>query len=94
MDLSMDPRDIQAVHDLGAAGVTVIVCTGRPFPGATPWVEKLGLEGPIVCYQGRRFASWTAACCSTTGCPRRGDGGDPARRANAGCTSRRTAMTS
>lgn len=30
----------------------MIVCTGRPFPGATPWVEKLGLEGPIVCYQG------------------------------------------
>jgi Cof subfamily protein (haloacid dehalogenase superfamily) len=52
MDLSLDPRDVQAVHDLRAAGVTVIVCTGRPFPGATPWVEKLGLEGPIVCYQG------------------------------------------
>jgi Cof subfamily protein (haloacid dehalogenase superfamily) len=32
--------------------VTVVACTGRPFPGALPWVEKLGLGGPIVCYQG------------------------------------------
>jgi Cof subfamily protein (haloacid dehalogenase superfamily) len=30
----------------------VIACTGRPFPGAAPWVERLGLPGPIVCYQG------------------------------------------
>jgi len=48
----MDPRDVAAVGELRDAGVTVIVCTGRPFPGALPWVERLGLEGPIVCYQG------------------------------------------
>jgi len=30
----------------------VIACTGRPFPGALPWVRRLGLEGPIICYQG------------------------------------------
>jgi Cof subfamily protein (haloacid dehalogenase superfamily) len=30
----------------------VIACTGRPFPGALPWVRKLGLDGPIICYQG------------------------------------------
>ncbi len=34
------------------AGITVVACTGRPFPGALPWVERLGLETPIVCYQG------------------------------------------
>ncbi len=34
------------------AGIAVIPCTGRPFPGAVPWVTRLGLEGPIVCYQG------------------------------------------
>jgi hypothetical protein len=32
--------------------VQVIACTGRPFPGAVPWVERLGLDGPIICYQG------------------------------------------
>jgi Cof subfamily protein (haloacid dehalogenase superfamily) len=50
--LELDPRDIDAVERLVAAGVTVIACTGRPFPGALPWVQRLGLEGPIVCYQG------------------------------------------
>ena len=34
------------------AGVTVIACTGRPFPGALPWVRRIGLGGPIICYQG------------------------------------------
>jgi hypothetical protein len=43
---------VEAVRQLVAAGVTVIACTGRPFPGALPWAERLGLEGPIVCYQG------------------------------------------
>ena len=32
--------------------MTVVACTGRPFPGAVPWVKRLGLEAPIVCYQG------------------------------------------
>lgn len=30
----------------------MIACTGRPFPGAVPWAERLGLGGPIICYQG------------------------------------------
>jgi Cof subfamily protein (haloacid dehalogenase superfamily) len=40
------------VHRLVDAGVAVIACTGRPYPGATPWVRRLGLPGPLVCYQG------------------------------------------
>ena len=39
------------------AGIEVIACTGRPFPGALPWVRKLGLEGPIICYQGAQVRS-------------------------------------
>lgn len=30
----------------------MIATTGRPFPGALPWAERLGLDGPIICYQG------------------------------------------
>lgn len=52
MDLTLDPRDVDAVHRMVTAGLTVIVCTGRPYPGAAPWVKRLGLPGPIVCYQG------------------------------------------
>jgi len=35
-----------------AAGLHVVACTGRPFPGALPWVRRLGLVDPFVCYQG------------------------------------------
>jgi Cof subfamily protein (haloacid dehalogenase superfamily) len=52
MDLSLDPHDVEAVGRIVAAGVNVIACTGRPYPGAVPWVRRLGLAGPIVCYQG------------------------------------------
>jgi len=52
VDLRLDPRDVAAAHRAAAAGIRVVACTGRPFPGALPWVRKLGLESPIVCYQG------------------------------------------
>ncbi|MDQ6722036.1 MAG: HAD family hydrolase [Candidatus Dormibacteraeota bacterium] len=48
----MDPRDVAAVGRIIQAGIAVIACTGRPFPGAVPWVKRIGLDGPIVCYQG------------------------------------------
>src|SRR4029077_10039826 len=50
--LNLDPRDVDALAQIIGAGVEVIACTGRPFPGALPWVRRLGLDGPIVCYQG------------------------------------------
>jgi Cof subfamily protein (haloacid dehalogenase superfamily) len=52
MKLNLDPRDVEALHRIIRAGATVIACTGRPFPGALPWVQRLGLDGPIICYQG------------------------------------------
>lgn len=52
LQLHLDPRDLEALTRIIRAGVTVIACTGRPFPGAVPWVKKLGLDGPIICYQG------------------------------------------
>lgn len=30
----------------------MVAVTGRPFPGALPWVRRLGLPGPVICYQG------------------------------------------
>jgi Cof subfamily protein (haloacid dehalogenase superfamily) len=52
MKLNLDPRDVEALSRIIHAGVTVVACTGRPLPGALPWVERLGLDGPIICYQG------------------------------------------
>src|SRR6202162_1971802 len=50
--LNLDPRDVEALSLISRAGVTVVACTGRPFPGAVPWAKRLGLDGPIICYQG------------------------------------------
>ena len=43
---------MEALRKIIGAGLEVIACTGRPFPGALPWAERLGLKNPIVCYQG------------------------------------------
>jgi hypothetical protein len=51
----LDPRDVEAVGRLVRAGITVVASTGRPFPGALPWVKRLGLDTPIVCYQGAQI---------------------------------------
>jgi Cof subfamily protein (haloacid dehalogenase superfamily) len=56
-DLKLDPRDVEAVRRAEAAGVRVVACTGRPYPGALPWVRRLGLESPIICYQGAQVRS-------------------------------------
>jgi Cof subfamily protein (haloacid dehalogenase superfamily) len=55
LKLNLDPRDVEALGSIVRAGVTVVACTGRPFPGTLPWVEKLGLDGPIICYQGAQI---------------------------------------
>jgi Cof subfamily protein (haloacid dehalogenase superfamily) len=52
MKLRLDPADLAALHRIKDGGVTVTATTGRPFPGALPWAQKLGLDGPIICYQG------------------------------------------
>ena len=50
--MRLDPRDVTALERIKSGGVTVTATTGRPFPGALPWAKKLGLDGPIICYQG------------------------------------------
>jgi Cof subfamily protein (haloacid dehalogenase superfamily) len=61
MKLNLDPRDVAALDQIVSAGVTVVACTGRPFPGALPWVRRLGLQGPIICYQGAQLRTLDGA---------------------------------
>ena len=58
-----------ALHRIVDAGVNVIACTGRPFPGAVPWVERLGLAGPIICYQGAQVRTLDGAMLLDHGVP-------------------------
>lgn len=51
---------MEAVARIIRAGITVVACTGRPFPGALPWVKRIGLNGPIICYQGAQVRTLSA----------------------------------
>ena len=50
--LELDPRDVAAVKAATAAGVAVVVATGRMFKSSLRYAEPLGLKGPIINYQG------------------------------------------
>jgi Cof subfamily protein (haloacid dehalogenase superfamily) len=69
VDLRLDTRDVDAVRRAEAAGVRVVACTGRPFPGALPWVRKLGLESPLICSQGAQVRTPDGAMLLDHGVP-------------------------
>jgi Cof subfamily protein (haloacid dehalogenase superfamily) len=68
-DLKLDQRDVDALHRAVTAGITLVACTGRPFPGALPWVRRLGLDQPIVCYQGAQIRTPDGATMLDQGVP-------------------------
>ncbi len=51
-DLVVRPRVRRAVEAARARGVAVTIVTGRMFAAARPFATTLGIDGPIVCYQG------------------------------------------
>ena len=69
MDLRLDPRDVDGLRRAEAAGLTAVVVTGRPFPGALPWVRQLGLNEPFVCYQGAQVRTPDGAMLLDDGVP-------------------------
>lgn len=69
-DLRVDERDVEALGRAEAAGITVVACTGRPFPGAMIWIRRLGLHGPFVCYQGAQIRTPDGSTLLDQGLPR------------------------
>ena len=51
-DHSVDPRDIAAIRELTAAGVTVTICTGRLHSGAMAAADACSIRGTIACVEG------------------------------------------
>lgn len=68
--LEVDDRDVQALARAEAGGITVVACTGRPFPGAMIWIRRLGLHGPFVCYQGAEIRTPEGGTLLDQGLPR------------------------
>lgn len=51
-DGEVDPRDVDAIAELRAAGVRVTIATGRIATGALPVAVRLGLDTTLVCAEG------------------------------------------
>jgi len=51
-DLVLGPRTISALQRAHAAGIHVIVATGRMVRALLPVIAPVGLDEPVVCYQG------------------------------------------
>lgn len=51
-DLDISPRDRQAIREAIRRGVKVVICTGRMYSTASPHASKLGLDTPIICFNG------------------------------------------
>jgi len=46
------PRTLAAISRAHAAGIPVLVATGRMFRSVRPYLQQAGIESPVVCYQG------------------------------------------
>ena len=51
-DVTLRPRTEAAIRAARAAGVEVIVVTGRMVRAVRPYLAQAGLDAPVVCYQG------------------------------------------
>ena len=46
------PRTAAALRAAGAAGIDVVIATGRMYRSVRPYAEVAGITAPLVCYQG------------------------------------------
>lgn len=51
-DLTIAPRVMSAVQAAMRRGVKVTIATGRNVPSTRPFVERLGVNAPVICQQG------------------------------------------
>jgi Cof subfamily protein (haloacid dehalogenase superfamily) len=51
-DVRLRPRTAAAIAAVRETGTHVIVVTGRMFRATRPYLEQVGLDDPVICYQG------------------------------------------
>lgn len=55
--LAISPRACEAIRQAVAQGVTVTIATGRMYRSALPYAKQLGLDVPIITYNGALIKS-------------------------------------
>jgi Cof subfamily protein (haloacid dehalogenase superfamily) len=55
-DVTLHERTLAAIAAAHAAGIRVLIVTGRMFRATRPYAEAAGIRDPIVCYQGAAVA--------------------------------------
>lgn len=55
----LGPRTVAAIARSRAAGVPVVVATGRMFRSVRPYLRAAGIQEPVICYQGAVVADPT-----------------------------------
>lgn len=51
-ELVIPPACQKAIREAGAQGVEVVLATGRMFRATAPYMRELGLDGPVILYNG------------------------------------------
>ena len=51
-DAELRPRTRSAIAAARAAGIHVLLVTGRMFQSVRPYAQAAGIDDPVVCYQG------------------------------------------
>ncbi|MGO0123168.1 Cof-type HAD-IIB family hydrolase [Desulfothermobacter acidiphilus] len=51
-ELRITPRTRRVLQEVQRRGVRVVLATGRMYQATVPYAAELGLEGPIIAYQG------------------------------------------
>jgi Cof subfamily protein (haloacid dehalogenase superfamily) len=46
------PRTLASIGRAHATGIRVIIATGRMYRSVRPYLERAGIDDPVVCYQG------------------------------------------
>jgi Cof subfamily protein (haloacid dehalogenase superfamily) len=51
-DRTITDRVVAAIRETRSRGIPVAIATGRMYRSAAPFAEALGLDWPLICYQG------------------------------------------
>ena len=51
-DRQLVPKNAEAVRRAASSGITIVLASGRTQPSMQPFVESLGVGGPLICANG------------------------------------------